>query len=65
MKFLIVFFLSYVGKGSGIQFSNWTKGETIDDPFSFFDTIIIMFFNNFLHIGLLYYFEKVMPGNNN
>jgi ATP-binding cassette, subfamily A (ABC1), member 3 len=58
-----VIFASNLGKGTGIQFDNWTKGETIDDPFSFFDTIIIMFFNNFIHLILMYYFENIMPGN--
>ena len=59
----ILLIAAFEGKGTGLNFSNWMEGISVDDSFSLFDTMIIMFFNNFLHLGLLYYFEQVMPGN--
>ena len=51
----------FEGKGVGINFSNWREGVVVDDNFTMFNVMTIMFFNNFLHILLAYYFEHVIP----
>jgi ATP-binding cassette subfamily A (ABC1) protein 3 len=53
----------FEGKGSGITFSNWTEGLSVDDNFSFIMVIIVMIVNNFIHVLLLFYFEQVLPGD--
>jgi len=53
----------FEGKGTGINFSNWTTGISVDDTFNLFQVMIVMFFNNFIHLGLLYYFESIFPGD--
>ncbi len=53
----------FEGKGTGISFSNWTEGFAVDDKFCFLQVLIIMFFNNLIHILLTYYFENVMPSD--
>jgi ATP-binding cassette, subfamily A (ABC1), member 3 len=52
----------FEGKGTGIQFSNWHKGISVDDSFCFLHVISILFINNFIHIFFTWYFENVMPG---
>ena len=51
----------FEGKGVGINFSNWREGVVVDDNFTMFNVMTIMFFNNFVHILLAYYFEHVIP----
>ncbi|CAF1097939.1 unnamed protein product, partial [Brachionus calyciflorus] len=53
----------FEGKGTGINFSNWTQGISVDDTFSIFIVILIMFINNFINLFLLYYFDNVLPGD--
>nr|UOU03312.1 ATP-binding cassette subfamily A3-1 [Brachionus rubens] len=53
----------FEGKGTGINFSNWTQGISVDDTFSIFTVMIILFFNNFINLLLLYYFDNVLPGD--
>ena len=53
----------FEAKGTGINFSNWSQGESVDDSFSFLQVMLVMFFNNFIHLILLYYFEQVLPGD--
>ena len=53
----------FEGKGTGINFSNWTSGLSVDDDFSLFQIMTIMVIDNFIHLILLYYFEKILPGD--
>lgn len=53
----------FEGKGTGIDFTNWTDGFAVDDEFCFLQVLIILFVNNFVHILLTYYFENVMPSD--
>lgn len=53
----------FEGKGTGINFTNWTDGFAVDDEFCFIQVLIILFVNNFVHILLTYYFENVMPSD--
>ena len=53
----------FEGKGTGINFSNWTKGNSIEDSFSISHVMLIMFLNNFIHLLLTYYFENIFPGD--
>nr|QUF59428.1 ATP-binding cassette transporter Abca3-2 [Brachionus angularis] len=53
----------FEGKGTGVNFSNWTKGISIDDSFSMLTIMIVMFSNNFIHLILMYYFDNILPGD--
>nr|UOU03313.1 ATP-binding cassette subfamily A3-2 [Brachionus rubens] len=53
----------FEGKGTGINFSNWTEGISIDDSFSLSTIMLVMFINNFIHLALTYYFDNVLPGD--
>lgn len=53
----------FEAKGTGVNFSNWTQGPSVDDDFSLFLVMCVMFFLNFVHLTFLYYFENVMPGD--
>jgi ATP-binding cassette subfamily A (ABC1) protein 3 len=53
----------FEAKGVGVNFDNWTKGLTLQDTYSMGHVILILFFNNFIHLILLYYFENVFPGD--
>nr|QUF59427.1 ATP-binding cassette transporter Abca3-1 [Brachionus angularis] len=53
----------FEGKETGINFSNWTKGISIDDSFTMFTIMTIMFLNNFIHLILMYYFDNILPGD--
>ena len=50
------------GKGVGVDFNNWTRGNTVEDAFSLFQVMAIMLANNFVHVALAYYVGSVMPG---
>nr|QNH67917.1 ATP-binding cassette transporter subfamily A member 3 X1 [Brachionus plicatilis] len=53
----------FEGKGTGIDFSNWNEGLSVDDTFSLLNVMIIMLANNFINLILLYYFDNVLPGD--
>nr|QNH67858.1 ATP-binding cassette transporter subfamily A member 3 X1 [Brachionus rotundiformis] len=53
----------FEGKGTGINFSNWSEGISVDDTFSLLNVIVIMFANNLINLILLYYFDNVLPGD--
>ena len=53
----------FEAKGVGVNFNNWTKGITLQDTYSMGHVMLIMFFNNFIHLILMYYFENVLPGD--
>jgi hypothetical protein len=53
----------FEGKGTGINFSNWMSGLSVDDNFTMFTVMVVMFFNNFTHLLLAYYFEQIRPGD--
>lgn len=53
----------FEGKGTGANFSNWTEGISVDDQFSLIIVMGFLFMHNFMHLGLMAYFERVMPGN--
>jgi len=50
------------GEGSGVQWSNLNKGVSIDDPFSFGDVLLMMFFDCIIYGILTWYIEAVFPG---
>jgi len=51
----------FEGKGTGLDFTNWDKGFEVNDTFTFQKILIIMLFNNVIHVVLMYYFECVIP----
>jgi len=51
----------YEGKGTGLNFANWDTGFQVNDSFTFQKILIIMLFNNIIHLVLTYYFECVIP----
>ena len=53
----------FEAQGTGINFSNWGHGLSVQDDFNLLSVIIIMFVNNFIHLILAYYFENVLPGD--
>jgi ATP-binding cassette subfamily A (ABC1) protein 3 len=53
----------FEGKGTGIDWSNWTEGVSVDDDFCLIIVMIFLFAQNFIHLTLMYYFENIMPGN--
>ena len=53
----------FEGKGTGIQWSNFAHGVSVDDNFSLLLVMVFMYLLNFVHLSLLYYFEKIMPGD--
>nr|APD26538.1 ATP-binding cassette transporter subfamily A member 3 X1 protein [Brachionus koreanus] len=53
----------FEGKGTGIDFSNWSEGLSVDDSFSLLNVMIIMLANNLINLILLYYFDNVLPGD--
>jgi len=53
---------NFEAKGEGVNFSNWTRGFSVDDNFTMFEVMIILFFNNFIHLFWTFYLENVMPG---
>ena len=53
----------FEGKGTGIDWSNWTKGLSVDDNFALSHVMIILLIDNFIHLILLCYFEQVLPGD--
>ena len=50
------------GEGSGVQWSNLSKGVSIDDPFSFGDVLLMMFIDCIVYGILTWYIEAVFPG---
>ena len=53
---------NFEAKGEGLNFSNWSRGFSVDDDFTMLEVMIILFINNFIHLFWTYYFENVMPG---
>nr|QNH67859.1 ATP-binding cassette transporter subfamily A member 3 X2 [Brachionus rotundiformis] len=53
----------FEGKGTGINFSNWNEGISVDDSFSMTIVLFVMFINNIIHIMLTYYFDSILPGD--
>lgn len=53
----------FEGKGTGINWTNWTTGISVDDNFCMIMVMSFMVFNNFTHLVLTFYFEKVLPGD--
>lgn len=53
----------FEGKGTGVNFKNWTSGVSVDDNFSMIIVFIVMFLNNFTHLGLMSYFDQLFPGD--
>ena len=53
---------SFEAKGEGVNFSNWTRGFSVDDNFTMLEVMIILFCNNLIHLFWTYYLENVMPG---
>jgi ATP-binding cassette, subfamily A (ABC1), member 3 len=54
---------AFEAKGTGLNWTNWKHGINDDDEFTFSQVLYVLFLNNFIHLGLVFYFEKVMPGN--
>jgi ABC-type lipoprotein export system ATPase subunit len=52
----------FEAKGEGVNFSNWSQGYNVDDKFSLLQVMIVMVFNNVIHILLTLYFENIAPG---
>lgn len=52
----------FEGKGTGVNFDNWTTGVSVDDDFAMITVIIFLFFNNFIHMIITYYLDQVLPG---
>ncbi|CAF0888563.1 unnamed protein product [Brachionus calyciflorus] len=53
----------FEGKGTGINFSNWTQGISVDDSFSLSMVMLVMLINSFIHLILTFYFDNVFPGD--
>ena len=53
----------FEGLGYGINFSNFTRGISLQDTFSMFNVMVILFLNNFVHMFLIYYFDNLFPGD--
>lgn len=53
----------FEGKGTGVNFKNWTSGVSVDDNFSMIIVMAFMFLNNFTHLTLMWYFDKLFPGD--
>jgi ATP-binding cassette, subfamily A (ABC1), member 3 len=54
---------TFEGKGTGINFHNWRDKASVDDNFCFFHVILIMLFNNLMYLFLMWYFDKIRPGD--
>ena len=53
----------FEGKGTGITWSNWTGGLSVDDDFALFQVMMILLADNLIYLMLMYYFEQVLPGD--
>jgi ATP-binding cassette, subfamily A (ABC1), member 3 len=53
----------FEGKGTGLNFHNWQESASVDDTFCFLHVILIMIFNNILYGFLMFYMDKVRPGD--
>jgi len=53
----------FEGKGTGITWSNWTKGLSVDDDFSLFQVMMVLLADNFIYLILFNYFEQVIPSD--
>ena len=53
----------FEGLGYGINFSNITRGISLEDTFSMANVMAVLFLNNFVHIFLIYYFDNLLPGD--
>ena len=47
----------FEGKGTGITWSNWTKGLSVDDDFSLFQVMMVLLADNFIYLIMFNYFE--------
>lgn len=53
----------FEGLGTGLNFTNFTQGISFEDKFSMAHVLAILFFNNFTHMFLVYYFDNLFPGD--
>jgi ATP-binding cassette subfamily A (ABC1) protein 3 len=53
----------FEGKGTGIDWSNWTKGLSVDDDFSLFQVMVVLLADNFIYLIMFNYFEQVIPSD--
>ena len=53
----------FEGKGTGINFNNWTSGISVDDNFSMIIVMAFMVLNHFIHLTLMWYFDQIIPGD--
>jgi ATP-binding cassette subfamily A (ABC1) protein 3 len=53
----------FEGKGTGINFSNWTSGLSVDDNFCMIIVMAFMCFNTFFYMVMAIYFDNIFPGN--
>lgn len=53
----------FEGSGTGINYSNWNKGIYEGDAFSLAHSVVMMIFNHFIHLFVLYYLDNLFPGD--
>lgn len=52
----------FEGKGTGINFSNWTSGISVDDSFCMIIVMGFMCFNTIFHMIMTLYLDNTFPG---
>lgn len=53
----------FEGKGVGIQWSNINEGISVDDNFTFLQSLLVNASLTFIHLILLWYLDQVLPGD--
>ena len=51
------------GKGTGINFNNWTSGISVDDNFCMIIVLAFMILNHFIYLSLMWYFDQIITGD--